>query len=137
MTTLYSNLAMTTLEKRFKIPSSVTGELHTHLRSFNQSCLLHCAKLACHAHPGFVSSGGEVSQILLSLVLSYMGGQHNRPRWIAWGGAMSAVACLVMGGSRMYFGPGDDAIQLTEEYLYRNNLPRNLVYKIDKYIPIF
>lgn len=51
-----------------------------------------------------------------------MGGQHNRPRWIAWGGAMSALACLVMGGSHFYFGPGDDAIQLTEEYLHRNDM---------------
>lgn len=51
-----------------------------------------------------------------------MGGQHNRPRWIAWGGAMSAMACLVMGGSHFYFGPGEEAIQLTQEYIHRTDL---------------
>lgn len=51
-----------------------------------------------------------------------MGGQQNRPRWIASGGAISAIACLVMGGSHLYFGPGDDAIQLTEEFRLLNNM---------------
>lgn len=44
---------------------------------------------------------------------------------------MSAMACLVMGGSHFYFGPGEEAIQLTQEYIHRTDL---VSYKILKLI---
>jgi len=62
-------------------------------------------------------SGNEISQILLSLTLSYYGGQGNRPLWIAWGVAFSGLSCYILVLPHMVYGPGQNALALTEEYL--------------------
>jgi len=62
-------------------------------------------------------SGNEISQILLSLSLSYYGGQGNRPLWIAWGVAFSGLSCYILVLPHMVYGPGQNALALTEEYL--------------------
>ncbi|KAJ1527748.1 hypothetical protein ONE63_007703 [Megalurothrips usitatus] len=90
MAYVYFISTLTTLEKRFKIPSKTTG---------------------------IMLSGNEVSQIMLSLFLTYFGGQGRRPLWIAWGVALSAASCFILTLPHFVFGPGPDAIALTEEYL--------------------
>lgn len=70
---------------------------------------------------GLIISGNEISQILLSLVLSYAGGQRNRPRWIAWGVVFCALSCFILATPHLIYGPGDEALHLTEEYLHRND----------------
>jgi sodium-independent organic anion transporter len=90
MAYVYFVATLTTLEKRFKIPSKTTG---------------------------IVMSGNEISQILLSLTLSYYGGQGNRPLWIAWGVAFSGLSCYILVLPHMVYGPGQNALALTKEYL--------------------
>lgn len=90
MAFVYFIATLTTLEKRFKIPSQTSG---------------------------IMLSGNEVSQILLSLGLTYFGGQGRRPLWIAWGVALSAASCFILTLPHIWFGAGPDARALTEEYL--------------------
>lgn len=66
---------------------------------------------------GIVMSGNEISQILLSLTLSYYGGQGNRPMWIAWGVAFSGLSCYILVLPHLVYGPGKNALALTEEHL--------------------
>ncbi|KAG8232805.1 hypothetical protein J437_LFUL007959 [Ladona fulva] len=89
MAYIYFVATLTTLEKRFKIPSQTTG---------------------------IMMSGNEVSQILLSLLLTYLGGRGNRPIWIAWGVAISSASCLILALPHLVYGPGEDALMLTKEY---------------------
>lgn len=68
-------------------------------------------------------TGNEISQILLSLILSYHGAHRNRPRWIAWGVAFSALSCFVVALPHLIYGPGSDALTLTKEFgLYVKNV---------------
>ncbi|XP_029661643.1 solute carrier organic anion transporter family member 74D isoform X1 [Formica exsecta] len=89
MAFIYIVVTLTTLEKRFKIPSRTTG---------------------------LILSGNEISQIL-SLILTYYGGSSHRPRWIAVGVGLSALSCLVLALPHFIYGPGKDALALTKEYL--------------------
>ncbi|XP_033149776.1 solute carrier organic anion transporter family member 74D [Drosophila busckii] len=89
MSYMYFIVTLTTLEKRFKIPSQTTG---------------------------IVLSGNEISQILLSLILSYIGGQRNRPRWIAWGIVLCGLSCYILILPHFIYGAGDEVLQLTKEY---------------------
>lgn len=89
MAFIYMIVTLTTLEKRFKIPSRTTG---------------------------LILSGNEISQIL-SLILTYYGGSSHRPRWIAVGVGLSALSCLVLALPHFIYGPGKDALALTQEYL--------------------
>ena len=61
-------------------------------------------------------SGNEISQILFSLVLTYYGGQRNRPVWIAWGVAFSAASCFVLAMPHFFYGAGNSALALTVEF---------------------
>lgn len=65
---------------------------------------------------GIILSGNEISQIL-SVLLIYYGGSGHRPRWIAIGVACSALSCLVLALPHFIYGPGQDALALTREYL--------------------
>ncbi len=65
---------------------------------------------------GIILSGNEISQILLSLILSYAGGQRNRPRWIAWGVVCCALSCFILVLPHFIYGPGEDALHLTQEF---------------------
>ncbi|XP_043258723.1 solute carrier organic anion transporter family member 74D [Colletes gigas] len=89
MAFIYIVVTLTTLEKRFKIPSRTTG---------------------------LILSGNEISQVL-SLILTYYGGSGHRPRWIAIGVGLSAFSCLVLALPHFLFGPGRDALALTKEHL--------------------
>lgn len=71
-------------------------------------------------------SGNEISQVLLSLLLSYYGGQRNRPVWIAWGVAFSGASCFILAVPHFLYGPGSTALSLTKEYTSNkvlNNTP--------------
>lgn len=54
----YSNATLTTLEKRYRIPSRNTG---------------------------IISTGNDISSVFASSILSYYGGKSHRPRWMAMG----------------------------------------------------
>ncbi|XP_039498000.1 solute carrier organic anion transporter family member 74D [Drosophila santomea] len=89
MSYMYFIVTLTTLEKRFKIPSQTTG---------------------------IILSGNEISQIMLSLILSYIGGQRNRPRWIAWGIVFCGLSCYILVLPHFIYGAGHEVLQYTKEY---------------------
>ncbi|KAH8234036.1 hypothetical protein KR032_011389 [Drosophila birchii] len=89
MSYMYFIVTLTTLEKRFKIPSQTTG---------------------------IILSGNEISQIMLSLILSYIGGQRNRPRWIAWGIVFCGLSCYILVLPHVIYGAGHEVLQFTKEY---------------------
>lgn len=62
-------------------------------------------------------SGNEMSQIFLSLFLAYKGGKGNRPVWIAWGVLFSSLSCFILSLPHFIYGPGNNALALTEEFL--------------------
>lgn len=85
----YFNGTITTLEKRFKIPSRTTG---------------------------IITVGNDISQLFVSIVLSYYTGRGHRPRWIAMGIYTVVLYCLMTALPHLLYGPGEDALSLTLEY---------------------
>lgn len=111
----YFNGTITTLEKRYKIPSRNTG---------------------------IISVGNDISTLLVSAVLSYYAGKGHRPRWMAMGeitwilnllhmcerfgltkfllllpGLLTIIIFCVLNIFPHYlYGPGEDALSLTLEY---------------------
>ncbi|PSN45336.1 hypothetical protein C0J52_18706 [Blattella germanica] len=85
----YFNGTITTLEKRFKIPSRTTG---------------------------VITVGNDISQLLVSIVLSYYTGRGHRPRWIALGIYTVVLYCLMSALPHLLYGPGEDALALTVEH---------------------
>ncbi|XP_055304283.1 solute carrier organic anion transporter family member 74D-like [Sitodiplosis mosellana] len=92
--TTYFNITLTTMERRFRIPSQTTG---------------------------IILSGNEISQILLSLILTYFGGQKNSPKWIAWGVVCSAISCFILASPHFIYGAGEEALQYTEQNYLSSN----------------
>ncbi|XP_030370768.1 solute carrier organic anion transporter family member 74D [Scaptodrosophila lebanonensis] len=89
MTYAYFNGTITTIEKRFKIPSKNTG---------------------------IISVGNDISQMLVSAVLAYYAGKGHRPRWIGFGLLTIVLFCLLTSTPHFLYGPGEDALALTEEF---------------------
>ncbi|XP_067632743.1 solute carrier organic anion transporter family member 74D-like isoform X2 [Eurosta solidaginis] len=89
MTYAYFNGTITTIEKRFKIPSKNTG---------------------------IISVGNDISQMLVSAVLSYYAGKGHRPRWIGFGLLTIVIFCLMTALPHFLYGPGEDALALTAEF---------------------
>ncbi|XP_058123533.1 solute carrier organic anion transporter family member 74D-like [Anopheles ziemanni] len=85
----YFNGTITTLEKRYKIPSKNTG---------------------------IISVGNDISALLLSAILSYYAGKGHRPRWIAVGLLMITAFCWLTALPHLLYGPGEAALSLTTEY---------------------
>ncbi|XP_043234790.1 solute carrier organic anion transporter family member 74D-like isoform X2 [Amphibalanus amphitrite] len=74
---------LTTVEKTFKFPSSVTG---------------------------IVLAGNDVAQVFFAVLISYYGGRGNRPRWVGAGMLMNAVGCLLSALPQFVWGPDPDDI---------------------------
>lgn len=104
MSYVYFVSTLSTMEKRFKIQSKTTG---------------------------LMLSGNEISQIFLSLFLSYYGGQRNRPLWIAWGVAISAISCYILAVPHLLYGPGTTALSLTVEHLNTSLIATNSSHGYD------
>ncbi|KAL0126171.1 hypothetical protein PUN28_004946 [Cardiocondyla obscurior] len=91
----YFNGTITTIEKRFKIPSKTTG---------------------------LITVGNDISQLFVSVALSYYAGRGHRPRWIAFGIYTVVLFCCLTMLPHFLYGPGEDALSLTKEY---GGKPRN------------
>lgn len=72
----YFNGTITTMEKRYKIPSRNTG---------------------------IISVGNDISTLFLSAVVSYYAGKGHRPRWIAFGRNFSLATYGAPGNSIYFF----------------------------------
>lgn len=89
MSHAYFSGTITTIEKRFKIPSRNTG---------------------------IISVGNDISQLILAAVLSYYFGKSHRPRWMGFGLLTIIAFCLLTALPHFLYGPGEDALKLTMEY---------------------
>ncbi|KRT79827.1 membrane transporter [Oryctes borbonicus] len=85
----YNSGTITTLERRFKIPSRTTG---------------------------IISVGNDISQLFVSVILSYYAGTKHRPRWMALGLYTVVLFCLMTALLHWLYGAGEDALLLTAEF---------------------
>nr|CAD7433520.1 unnamed protein product [Timema monikensis] len=89
MAGFYFTSTIPTIEKRFKLPSKITG---------------------------IIMSGNDVSIVMLSLTLSYYGSKRNRPLLMGVGGVITAMSCFLVALPHFIYGPGQDALALTKEF---------------------
>ncbi|XP_015609202.1 solute carrier organic anion transporter family member 2A1 [Cephus cinctus] len=101
----YFNGTITTIEKRFKIPSKTTG---------------------------VITVGNDISQLFASVVISYYAGRGHRPRWIAAGIYTVVLFCCLNMLPHFLYGPGEDAMLLTKEYGSKHQESTNLTFIPDK-----
>lgn len=92
----YFNATITTIEKRYRIPSRNTG---------------------------IISTGNDISSVFVSAILSYYGGKSHRPHWMAMGLVGLAIFCFMNVVPHWLYGAGEDALLLTVEHEaeYRGN----------------
>lgn len=95
MTNAYFNGILTTVEKRFKIPSK---------------------------NIGFIMAGLDCTNLFVSWFISYYGGRKHRPRWLGFGLISIILYCLLTSLPHFIYGPGMDALQLTKEYSDSKNV---------------
>ena len=78
----------------------------------------------CYSYhsPGLILSGNEISQILLSVILAYIGGNSNRPRFISIGVVFCALSCFILAMPHLIYGAGEDALKLTKEFMDSSNV---------------
>jgi hypothetical protein len=95
----YFNGTITTIEKRYKIPSQNTG---------------------------IISVGNDISSLFVSAVLAYYAGKGHRPRWLAAGLVAIVIFCLLTTLPHFLYGPGQQALSLTREYGSFENDSRTL-----------
>lgn len=74
---------LSTVEKTFKFPSSVTG---------------------------IILAGNDLAQIFFSVCISYYGNKGSRPRWVGAGMLMNALGCLLSALPHFVWGPDQQDI---------------------------
>lgn len=89
MTYSYFNGTLTTIEKRFKIPSRNMGLIYV---------------------------GADITNVLASWFISYYGGKGHRPRLIGIGLLSVIIQSILMCQAHWIYGPGDEALSFTEEF---------------------
>ncbi|KAK9498790.1 hypothetical protein O3M35_003347 [Rhynocoris fuscipes] len=82
MISSYLGGCITTIEKRFKLPSTVLG---------------------------IIGSGWDTGSMLTSLIFAYIGSGGYKTKWIASGALAMALACYVRFIPHLIYGPGDEA----------------------------
>lgn len=85
----YFNGTITTIEKRYKIPSK---------------------------NIGIISVGNDISSLLLSVFIAYYGGKSHRPRWIACGLVLIVLNSIITASPHFIYGSGSEALSLTTEF---------------------
>ncbi|XP_042209705.1 solute carrier organic anion transporter family member 1C1-like isoform X2 [Homarus americanus] len=76
----YANATLSTVEKRFRLPSKISG---------------------------LVTTGNDVIQLVLALHISFLAGRGHRPRWLALSMLCAALGCLLAAIPHFIFGAGD------------------------------
>ncbi|XP_034102050.1 solute carrier organic anion transporter family member 74D-like [Drosophila albomicans] len=93
MSFAYFNSTMTTLEKRYKIPTKVLGVL---------------------------STGNDISAMFSSIIIGYYLRNVHRPRWMGLGFLIITVFCIMNASLHFLYGAGEDALKLTHEFGNQN-----------------
>lgn len=80
--------------------------------------------------------GNDISQLFVSVVLSYYAGKGHRPRWIALGVYTVVAFCLMNALPHFLYGPGLDALSLTVEHggVSDGNMTAAIIGNNDRYI---
>ncbi|KAH8320503.1 hypothetical protein KR067_004700 [Drosophila pandora] len=89
MTFSYFNGTITTMEKRYKIPTKISG---------------------------IISVGNDISTMLTAAILGYYAGNGHRPRWMGVGLLTIVAFCLLTSSLHFIYGAGEDALKLTKQY---------------------
>uniref|UniRef100_A0A336N235 Solute carrier organic anion transporter family member n=1 Tax=Culicoides sonorensis TaxID=179676 RepID=A0A336N235_CULSO len=79
----YTTGTISTMEKRFKIPSKYSG---------------------------FIMTGHHISMMICSIVVNYIAAKGHRPRWMAFAIYLQVVYCFMMVLPHFMYGPGEDAL---------------------------
>ena len=90
----YFNGTITTIEKRFKISST---------------------------NSAMITTGNNVSSLIVSSFLAYYAGKGHRPRWIGFGLFTITLFCVFSVIPHFLYGPGEQALKLTKEYGGKEN----------------
>ncbi|XP_017837175.1 solute carrier organic anion transporter family member 74D-like isoform X2 [Drosophila busckii] len=85
----YFNGTISTLEKRYKISSELSG---------------------------IIIGGNDIGSVLTSAIAGYCLSKAHRPRWMAFGYFTYAIFCLLTCSLHFIYGAGADALQLTQEF---------------------
>ncbi|KAG5332984.1 SO5A1 protein, partial [Acromyrmex heyeri] len=72
--------------------------------------------LGCIFSASLITVGNDISQLFVSVALSYYAGRGHRPRWIAFGIYTVVLFCCLTMLPHFLYGPGEDALSLTKEY---------------------
>ncbi|XP_066901789.1 solute carrier organic anion transporter family member 74D [Halyomorpha halys] len=92
----YFSGTITTIEKRFRIPSQTMG---------------------------VITVGNDISQLFISTILSYyIGKGRHRPRWIAVGVYTVVLFCALNALPHFLYGPGEESFDLTYEHGMSKNI---------------
>ncbi|XP_025419065.1 solute carrier organic anion transporter family member 5A1-like isoform X2 [Sipha flava] len=89
MLSSYFNGTLTTMEKRFKFSSQMSG---------------------------IISSFWDLFSLLSFLITSYFAGKGHRTRWLAIGFMFIGLSCFIRLLPHIIYGPGKEALQYTVEY---------------------
>lgn len=108
----YFNGTITTLEKRFKIPSRTMGKLIFFL--FEIKTLTW--KIFFFSILGIIATGSDMVQIFVSPILSYYTGKGHRPRWVGLGIYTVVVSTIISALPHFIYGAGEDVLDFTVEY---------------------
>lgn len=91
----YTNGIISTLEKQYKLSSSKIGIMY--------------------ALEDFISG-------IIAIVIPYYTSKGHFPRWISFGLLLLSISLLMQSSPFFIFGPGRDALSLTEEFGNELNL---------------
>ncbi|XP_023179421.2 solute carrier organic anion transporter family member 74D-like [Drosophila hydei] len=89
MSLAYFNAIVTTLEKRYKIPTKTSG---------------------------LIIVGNDVSMMITSVLAGYFIHKGHRARWIALGFFTIFIFCVLTCSLHFAYGAGEDALKLTREF---------------------
>ncbi|KAL1129042.1 hypothetical protein AAG570_013574 [Ranatra chinensis] len=83
----YGVATLTTIEKRFKLPSHISG---------------------------LSVSSWDIGLVCSTFFLAYLGNSGRKPRWVAYGTFMAGVLCISNVLPHLIFGAGEDAMSLAK-----------------------
>ncbi|EDW57233.1 solute carrier organic anion transporter family member 74D [Drosophila virilis] len=89
MSLAYFNGTITTLEKRYKIPTKMSG---------------------------MIIVGNDISMMITSVLAGYYIHKGHRARWIGFGFFTIFIFCLLTCSLHFIYGAGEDALKLTRQY---------------------
>ncbi|KAL7736164.1 hypothetical protein ACLKA6_003710 [Drosophila palustris] len=100
MSLAYFSGTITTMEKRYKIPTKMSG---------------------------VILVGNDISMMITSVLAGYyIHTKAHRPRWLALGFFSMFLFCVLTSSLHLMYGPGEEALSLTREYGAVHTMSTNL-----------